>query len=135
MNTSKMLAQGVMFLTFAIVPFIAFIVLGQTTFFPYIVGKNFAFRIVVEIMFAGWVVLAAIDPAYRPKKSYLLGALAAFVGIITLAAIFGENPTKSFWSNFERMEGVVTYFHVFAYFIAACSNGRGYSPWCRMAHA
>lgn len=119
MNTSKMLAQGVVWLAFAIVPFIAFLIFGGSTFFPYIVGKNFAFRIAVEIMFAGWVVLALIDPIYRPKKSYLLGALAAFVGIITLAAIFGENPAKSFWSNFERMEGVVTYFHLFAYFIAA----------------
>ncbi len=119
MNIQKILANAVVIVGFVAVPFIPFIILSSNTFFPFIVGKNFAFRIVVEIMLAAYIVLAAIDPAYRPKKSYLLGALATFIGIITLAAIFGENPTKSFWSNFERMEGVVTYFHLFAYFIVA----------------
>lgn len=119
MNMHKILANAVVLTGFIAVPFIPFVILGQTTFFPYIVGKNFAFRIVVEIMFSAWIVLAFIDPVYRPKINYLLGAFVAFIGIITLAAIFGENPTKSFWSNFERMEGVVTYFHLFAYFIVA----------------
>ena len=119
MNIHKILANAVVLAGFIAVPFIPFIVLSQTTFFPFIVGKNFAFRIVVEIMFSAWLVLAYIDPVYRPKKSWLLGAFAAFLCIITLSAIFGENPTKSFWSNFERMEGVVTYFHLFAYFVVA----------------
>lgn len=115
----KVLANAVVLLGFIAIPFIPFIVMGNSAFFPFIVGKNFAFRIVVEVMLAAWIVLAVIDPAYRPKKSYLLGSIVAFLGIITLAAIFGENPSKSFWSNFERMEGVVTYFHLFAYFIVA----------------
>ncbi len=119
MNMQKILANAVVIAGFVAVPFIPFIILSSNTFFPYIVGKNFAFRIVVEIMLAVYLVLAAIDPAYRPKKSYLLGALGAFIGIITIAAIFGENPTKSFWSNFERMEGVITYLHLFAYFVIA----------------
>ncbi len=119
MNIHKILANAVVLAGFVAVPFIPFIILSQSTYFPFIVGKNFAFRVVVEIMFSAWIVLAVIDPAYRPKKSYLLGAFVAFLSIITLAAIFGENPTKSFWSNFERMEGVVTYFHLFAYFVVA----------------
>ncbi|MDO8604196.1 MAG: O-antigen ligase family protein [bacterium] len=119
MNIHKFLANAVVLAGFVAVPFIPFIVLSQNTFFPFIVGKNFAFRLVVEIMFSAWIVLAFIDPAYRLKKTWLLGAFVAFLGIITLSAIFGENPTKSFWSNFERMEGVVTYFHLFAYFIVA----------------
>ncbi|MCK9344993.1 MAG: O-antigen ligase family protein [Candidatus Pacebacteria bacterium] len=119
MNIHKFLANAVVLAGFVAIPFIAFIILGQSTFFPFITGKNFAFRVIVEIMLSAWVVLAFIDPAYRPKKSYLLGAFAALIGIITLSAIFGENPAKSFWSNFERMEGVVTYFHLFAYFIVA----------------
>lgn len=119
MNIHKILANAVVLSGFLVVPFIPFIILSQTTFFPFIVGKNFAFRIVVEIMFSAWIVLAVIDPAYRPRKSWLLGTFAVFLTIITLASIFGENPSKSFWSNFERMEGLVTYFHLFAYFIVA----------------
>lgn len=119
MNLHKVLANIVVFVGFLLVPFIPFIVLGNDTFFPFIVGKNFAFRIVVEIMLSAWVVLAAIDPAYRPKKGYIFWSFVALLGIITLSAIFGQNPAKSFWSNFERMEGVITYLHLFAYFIVA----------------
>lgn len=119
MNLHKFLANAVVLAGFMAIPFVAFIVMGQNTFFPFVVGKNFAFRAIVEIMFSAWVVLAVIDPAYRPKKSLLLGTFTVFIAIITVASILGENPAKSFWSNFERMEGVVTYFHLFAYFIVA----------------
>jgi len=118
MNIHKILANAVVLAGFTVVPLIPFVIL-ESTFFPYIVGKNFVFRIIVEIMFSAWLILAYIDPAYRPKKSYLLGAFVALLGIITLSAVLGENPTKSFWSNFERMEGVVTYYHLLAYFIVA----------------
>ena len=119
MNMHKFLANAVVFAGFVAVPFIPFIVLGQSTFFPFIVGKNFAFRAVVEIMFSAWIVLAFIDPEYRPKKSYIFWAFTALLALITISAIFGADPEKSFWSNFERMEGVVTYFHLFAYFVVA----------------
>ena len=119
MNFQKIVSNAIVLAGFVVIPFVPFVVLSSSTFFPFIVGKNFAFRVIVEIMLAAYIVLAVIDPAYRPKKSYLLGALGAFIGIITLTAIFGENPAKSFWSNFERMEGVVTYFHLAAYFIVA----------------
>jgi len=119
MNLQKTLADMVVIVAFVLVPFIPFIVLGQNTFFPFIVGKNFAFRIVVELMLSAWVVLAVIDPAYRPKRNYIFWSFVALIGVVILSAIFGENPTKSFWSNFERMEGVVTYVHLFAYFVVA----------------
>lgn len=129
MNTQKIIANIVVLLGFVAVPFIPFIVLGNSTFFPFIVGKNFAFRVIVEIMLSAWVVLMAIDPAYRPRKSYLLGALVAFLAIITLTGLLGENPEKSFWSNFERMEGVITYLHLFAYFIVASTVLRVRNAW------
>ncbi len=99
-----------------IVPFIPLYV-SRVLFFPYITGKAFVFRILVEIAFAAWVFLAIFYKEYRPKKSALLIALSAFVLIVTLATIFGVNPFKSFWSNYERMEGLVTYLHLFAYFL------------------
>lgn len=48
-------------------------------------------------------------------------ALAGFVSIIFLADIFGANPYRSFWSNYERMEGFVALIHLFGYFIVAGS--------------
>lgn len=81
-------------------------------FFPYITGKNFVFRILIEIMAGAYLALALVDQKYRPKRSWILGALAIFVFIIALADVFGVNAEKSIWSNFERMDGLVTLVHV-----------------------
>ncbi len=94
---------------------------GSGLFFPFIAGKNFAFRILVEIAFTSWVLLALRDPKYRPKKSLLFGAYAVFMFIILIADIFGVDQTASFLSNFERMEGFVAHIHLFAYFIVLIS--------------
>lgn len=100
-----------------LVPFLV----ADSLFFPFITGKNFYFRVIVEIGFAAWLLLALRDAAYRPRKSWVLWAFLAFVAIIGVADIFGVNPWKSFWSNFERMEGYVTTLHLFAYFLVASS--------------
>ncbi len=102
------------------IPFIPLIVSGSM-FFPFITGKNFAFRIIVEIIFAAWLLLALRAPLFRLKRSYLLYAFSAFLFIMLLADAFGANPFKSFWSNYERMEGFVTLAHLFLYFIVASS--------------
>jgi len=93
----------------------------DSLFFPYITGKNFAFRIIVEVVFAAWVVLALYDSAYRPRVSWILGAFTAFVGVVLVADLAGVAPAKSLWSNFERMEGFVTIVHLFLYFVVASS--------------
>lgn len=99
-----------------VTPFIPLYV-SRVLFFPFITGKAFIFRTIVEIVFAAWVFLAIFYKEYRPKKSALLIALSVFVAVVALATIFGANPYKSFWSNFERMEGLVAYLHLFAYFL------------------
>lgn len=119
MNIEKILRGVVITGVFAL-PFIVFIV-ANSLFFPYIVGKNIALRAIVEIIFVAWVALAFLNEEYRPRKSLVLAALAVFVTIVTLADIFGENPIKSIWSNFERMEGLVSLLHFFAYTIVAAS--------------
>lgn len=103
---------------FAIPVIIPFIV-SASMFFPYITGKNFTFRIIVEIIFAAWIILAFLDAKYRPRFSWVLACVTAFTVIVGLADLFGANPFKSFWSNFERMEGYIAILHLFAYFLVA----------------
>ncbi len=93
----------------------------QTLFFPFITGKNFAFRILVEVMAGGWLALALVYPQYRPRRSWILAAFALFVFIIALADAFGAYPFKSFWSNYERMDGWVTLAHLFTLVVVASS--------------
>ena len=54
-----------------LVPFIPLIV-ASSMFFPFITGKNFAFRIIVEVLFALWLLLALRNPEIRPKRSFIL---------------------------------------------------------------
>lgn len=103
-----------------IIPLLPFIVSGSM-FFPFITGKNFAFRVIIEIIFALWVALVIFDKNYLPKKSDIIISVCAFVGVIAIADLFGANVFKSFWSNYERMEGLVSLLHVLAYFVLLVS--------------
>ncbi|MFA6006371.1 MAG: O-antigen ligase family protein [Candidatus Paceibacterota bacterium] len=96
-------------------------IISSNLFFPYIAGKGFFFRFAIEICFALWILLVARDKNYWPKKSQLLSATLAFIVILSLSTIFSVNPLRSFWSNFERMEGLVSYLHLFTYFIMLIS--------------
>jgi len=116
-NLEKVLRAIVLTGVFSL-PLIVFIVSGST-FFPYIVGKNIAFRSIIEIMFGAWILLALLNAAYRPRWTALLLSILAFVAVVTVADLFGENPFKSIWSNFERMDGLVTLIHLLMYTIAA----------------
>lgn len=108
-----------------LVPFIV----ANHQFFPFITGKGFVFRIGVEILFAIWLVLAIRDRSYLPRFSWITASVLAFIGIIALADIFGKNPYKSFWSNFERMEGLVSLIHLVLYYIVASSMFRTERIW------
>lgn len=106
----------------ALVPFISFIVAGNgllfpSMFFPFITGKNFAFRILVEILLLAYVLLALKEPKYRPRSSVLMWIALGFVLWMGLATFFSVDGIKSFWSNFERMDGYVTVLHAFAFFV------------------
>ena len=96
------------------VPFVALYV-ENSYFFPFITGKNFAFRIIVEIGFAAWALLALLDARFRPKFSWVLGSFGVLLVVMFFANLFGQHPPSSFFSNFERMDGYITLVHVFLY--------------------
>lgn len=93
------------------------LVVTNGMYFPFISGKGFAFRMIVEVVVALWAVLAIYDASYRPRVSLVAGSVLSFLGIMGLATLFAENPHKSFWSNYERMEGYITLLHLAGYFI------------------
>lgn len=103
-----------------IIPFIPLYV-DNTIFFPFITGKGFAFRMLVEIAFAGWVILAIADKTYRPRFSWILLIFGLFTTWMAIANFFAVNPHKAFWSNFERMDGWVTLAHLFIFFVVTAA--------------
>ncbi len=102
------------------IPFIPFLV-SSSLFFPFITTKAFAFRIVVEIVFALWLALMLLVDEYRPKRSLIMWGVLTFLIVIGVANVFGVEPVKSFWSNFERMEGYITLLHLGGLFLVTGS--------------
>ena len=114
-----------------VLPFVCLIV-TSSLFFPYITGKNFTFRIIVEVIAGAWLALALVYPKYRPRRNWILGAFALFVLIIAIADAQGANPFKSFWSNFERMDGWVTIAHTLVYLVVAAAVLQSEKLWQRL---
>lgn len=131
MRTFEQVLRWVVIAGAFLLPFVVFYVAGSM-FFPYITGKNFFFRIVVEIMAAAWLSLALVLPQYRPRRNWTLGMFAVFVLMIAIADAQGVNAFKSFWSNFERMDGWVTLIHLFAYLVVVVSVLNTEKLWRRM---
>ena len=107
------------------------LVVTRSLYFPFITGRNFAFRIIIEIIFVFWLWLMMSDAKYRPRSSYTLYSFIALIVVLFLATIFGISPYKSFWSSFERMEGFWGFWHYFLYFLMLISVFRRQADWSR----
>ena len=123
-GVAKWVALGALFL----LPFTPLIV-ANSYFFPFITGKAFYLRILIEIAVAGWVVLALLDKEYRPRFSWIGAAAVGFVVWMFVADAFAPNALKAFWSNFERMEGWVLLIHLLGLFFAASAVLRVEKKW------
>src|SRR3989344_4414625 len=99
-----------------IVPFLPLYV-SSSMLFPFITGKNFAFRIIIEFIFALWSGVAVWKEEYRPRLTPLFKVATVFIIVLFLADLFSPDPYRSFFSNYERMEGFMMLFHFYLYFV------------------
>ena len=102
----------------------------QRVFYPYIFPKIIAFQVLVEIIFAAWLFLGIYNRKYRPDfKNPLVIALTIFMGILFLTSLTGADFAKSFWSTQERMTGVLSILHFYAFFIVLVSAFKSWKDW------
>ena len=116
-----------------VVPFLPLYV-ASSMLFPFITGKNFAFRIIIEIIFAFWAGLAVARSEYRPRLTPLFKIITAFVAIVFLADLLSPHPYRSFFSNYERMEGFMMLGHMYLYFVMLISVFRSRADWMIFFH-
>ena len=121
---ARLVALGALFL----IPITPLLV-ADTFFFPFITGKAFFFRILIEVAVAAWAVLAFLDKDYRPRFSWVGAAALSLVLWMFVADAFAPNAAKAFWSNFERMEGWVLLIHLLGFFFAAGAILRAEKKW------
>jgi len=100
--------------------FTPFIISGKF-FFPFVSPKSLYFMALVEIIFAVYLFLAISLPKYRPKFNILLIAIILFIAVSILSAVLGADLSGSFWSKYERMTGLLMWFHLLAFFVATSS--------------
>ena len=101
-------------------------------FFPFVAPKGLYLMALIEIAFFSWLILAIYRPEYRPKKNLLLWSFSAFLVISIIATIFGADPSRSFWSKFERMSGLLMWLHLFALFLVSTSVLKTKQAWRRI---
>lgn len=117
-TTFRYVIIGAWGLLIACLPFIV----STSLFFPFIVGKNLFFRVIVDIVLIIWLASCFQDVSLRPKWSCITGIFAGFVLWVGIADFAGIDPLRSFWSNFERMEGYITILHLFALFLVSAQS-------------
>ncbi len=115
MKTHK-IARYITIAALFLIPIFPLIASGSFTF-PFITAKAFYFRILVDIAFAGWVMMALLNVKYRPKLTSLTLAVSAFTLVALVADLFGVSPLRSLWSNMERMDGWITIIHLWALYM------------------
>ena len=99
------------------------------TIYPAVVGKALYSRILIECAFAGWLLLALCSADCRPRKSWIMAALFAWLLVSLASAMVGVSPTRSLWSSVQRMTGVVDLAHWTVYAVMLASMFRDRRSW------
>ena len=116
--------------------FAPLIISGQY-FFPFVGPKSIFFMGLVEIIFFTWLFLIVFNPKYRPHPlrgypNILSIALILFLVVLILSTVFGADISRSFWSKYERMTGLLMWVHLFAFFLAISSTFKEKSDWFKI---
>ena len=112
-----------------ILSFFTPLVVSGNFIFPFVFPKTMIFQILVELMFFAWILLAIEKPEFRPRRTMIFWGIAIFLTVMFLSSFLGLDFSHSFWSNYERMTGLVTLLHYFAFFIVLTSVLRTKKDW------
>ena len=84
---------------------------------PYAAGKAWLFQGVIALTFPSWCLLAIRQPSFRPRPSGVLFGVLVTLLALSLSTIFGRNAHLSFFGTTDKMDGLVTYLHLGAFFL------------------
>ena len=115
----------------------AVIVVMDSIFFPFIGGKDWFFRFVIELGLMSVILWWAFEAKEGEVKELfksiwknpLFIAVSAFTTAILLSTIFAFDIHAAFWSNFERGEGAFQFLHYYIFFILLITLFKKLSDW------
>lgn len=113
-----------------IIPLVSLVV-TSTLFMPFVTGKAFLFRFLIELATGLWLLLIFCDKEYYPRRSWLMMSFVLLLAVTVLSNVVGVHPSRSFWGDFNRMGGFITLGHVGLYFLILSSTIKTGRLWHR----
>ncbi|MBI3335008.1 MAG: O-antigen ligase family protein [Candidatus Portnoybacteria bacterium] len=99
-------------------------------FFPYIPSKMLALEGLILAAVVIWLYLWQKNPErYAPKITWLSVALGGYIFIQFVAALQGVNFWRSFYSTYERMDGIFIWISLALFFLVSSSLFRQQKDW------
>jgi O-antigen ligase len=109
-------------------PFILF----NNFYFPFVGVKSLYFMAFCQVAFFAWLILAISNKNYRPKLNSVLVTFVLFVATLAVSGLVGADFSQSFWSKFERMTGLLMWFHLLGFFLAVSCCFKRSSEWKKL---
>lgn len=100
--------------------------------FPFVFSKLIFFQILIGLTFPAYIILAWIEPEFRPRKSLLYSALCAYFIALLLSVVFASDPMRAWWGNQERMNGFFTLLHLFIWLTMTVSIIKTWTQWNKL---
>lgn len=112
------------------IPFLP-IYVSSSLLFPHVSGRNFAFRILTELLLVPLTGVLWWSRRHRPSLSPVAASLLAFVCWVALADALGVNPYRSVWSTYQRMAGLLGLVHLVLFYCILRVTLRSRAEWAR----
>lgn len=105
------------------------LIVSSEIVFPFVVGKAIWFRSMIWILSALWGLLIIRERKYLPEQNFafLLFGLVVFLQVVS--AMAGYSLVNSFWSNLERMQGIMQSAHLLVFSLILFSIFKSFKEW------
>lgn len=110
------------------------LIIFRNSFSPFNFGKVIVFRILIEVLLIAYIPLAIKYKEFRPFSifqipNYIFWALTFFTISYAISTFLGVNWHQSFWGYWERMGGLFTWLHYYAFLIILVSVFKTKEDW------
>ncbi len=100
--------------------------------FPFVFSKLAFFQVLIGLTFPAYLILAWREKEYRPRLTMLYIAIVAYFIAVGLSVAFSVDPVRSWWGNQERMNGLFTLLHFFAWLTMAIGMLKTWPQWKKL---
>lgn len=111
---------------------IPIVYISKITLYPFISFKTLILYALVEIVFFLWLYALLVKKEVSLRLNIVSGSFLLFILALVFSTIFSVDPSLSFWSTFERMNGSLTWLHLGALFIVMSSVFEDRKDWMHL---